>query len=210
MEQLAGLLGQYGFALLFAVGFLEYIGAPIASVPVLVVAGALSSMGGHPLPGIVLAAALGGLTADLVWFSVARWRGQGVVDKVCGLSSNPTACIIGVERRVRSVGPSYLLPAKFLPGAGNLVAAASGFACMRVATFVLMDGMGLLIWAAVYGGVGWVFADQVEQMIAWASSFTLWVVAGASVLIAAAGVWRIVKVHMHKAGHAAMLADDTP
>ena len=55
MEQLAFLLDQYGYALLFAVGFLEYVGAPIASVPVLLVAGALSAMGGPPLPGIVLA-----------------------------------------------------------------------------------------------------------------------------------------------------------
>ncbi len=210
MEQLALLLDQHGLALLFAVGFLEYIGAPIASVPVLVVAGALSSMGGPALHGIILAAALGGLTADLVWFSVARWRGRGIVDTACGLPSNPTACIIKVERRVRSVGLRYLLPAKFLPGAGNLVAAASGFACVRVAAFVLMDGIGLFIWATVYSAAGLIFADQVEHVIGWASSFTLWIVAGASALIAGAGAWRIAKVYMHRARHEAMRAGDPP
>jgi membrane protein DedA with SNARE-associated domain len=206
MEQLALLLDQYGYALLFVVGFLEYAGAPIASVPVLVVAGALSAMGGPPLPGIVLAAALGGLLGDLVWYSVARWRGQGIVDTVCALSSNPMACIIGVQKRLKAVGPRYLLPAKFLPGAGNLVAAASGFSCLRLRTFLLMDGLGLLIWASVYGGVGWLFSAQVESAIEWASSFTIWLVAAGSALIAGAATWRIAKVHMHKAAHEAMRA----
>ena len=208
MEQLALLLDQHGYALLFVVGFLEYVGAPIASVPVLVVAGALSAMGGPPLPGIVIAAALGGLIGDLVWYSVARWRGQGIVDTVCGLSSNPTACIIGVQRRVKAVGPRYLLPAKFLPGAGNLVAAASGFSCLRIGTFVLMDGLGLLIWATVYSGAGWLFSAQVESLIQWASSFTLWLVAAGSALIAGAAAWRVAKVHMHKAAHEGMLVSD--
>ena len=207
MEQLALLLERFGFALIFAVGFLEYVGAPIASVPVLVIAGALSAMGGPPLYGIVVAAALGGLTADLVWYGVARWRGPGLVNTVCGLSSNRTACVVGVERRVESVGPRYLVPAKFIPGAGNLVAAASGFAGVRLNRFLLFDGISLLIWASVYVGAGWIFASQVEGVIEWAGSFTLWIVAGGSALIAAAGTWRVAKTRMHKAHHQAMLAD---
>ena len=101
-----------------------------------------------------------------------------------------------------------MLPAKFLPGAGNLVAAASGFSCLRLRTFVLMDGLGLLVWASVYSGAGWLFSAQVEGVIEWASSFTMWLVAAGSALIAGAATWRVAKVHMHKAAHEAMLATD--
>jgi membrane protein DedA with SNARE-associated domain len=204
MEQLGLLLERFGYPLLFGVGFLEFAGAPIASVPILVIAGALAASGDVSVAGIVISAALGGLVGDLLWFGLARWRGQGLVDLVCGLSSNPMACVIGVERRVQAVGPRYLAPAKFIPGAGNLVAAASGFTNMRLRTFLLFDLVGLSIWSAVYTILGWIFAAQVGSVIEWASAFTLWIVAMVSGLIGAAAAWRVAKVWMHKRHHDAM------
>jgi membrane protein DedA with SNARE-associated domain len=206
MEELVVLLNRYGYGLLFGIGFLEFAGAPIASVPVLVVAGALASMGHPPYPGVVLSVALGGLIADLSWYAVARMGGAGIVDAVCGLSSNPMGCVLAVERRIRVVGPAYLLPAKFIPGAGNLVAAASGFAGVRLGKFILLDGIGLLAWATVYTGAGWVFAPQVEEVVGWSSGIAVWIGLAAAGLITGAGIWRYFKVRMHRAGHAAMRA----
>ncbi len=206
MEQLAVLLERYGYALLFAVGFLEYAGAPIASVPLLVVAGALAAAGGFPLPGIIAAAALGGLAADLIWYAAARVRGQGLVDAVCGLATNPMACVLGIEKRLRSIGPLYLLPSKFIPGVGNLAAAASGFAGIGLGKFVLLDGLALLVWAAVYSSAGWIFSAQVERVLEWASGFGLLILAVAAGLITGAGVWRFVKVRMHRPAHEAARA----
>ncbi|MFG1691046.1 DedA family protein [Gemmatimonadota bacterium] len=204
MEQLTLLLEQYGYPLLFGLGFLEFIGAPIASVPVLIVAGGLAASGGVSVPGIILSAALGGLLADSLWYGAARLRGRGLVDSVCGLSSNPMACVLTVERKVAAVGPAYLLPAKFIPGAGNLVAAASGLTGMTVGAFLVMDGLGVLAWATVYAGVGWIFSAQVDLAIEWATGFASWLVGGALVLIAVAGVWRFVKTHMHRGMHDSM------
>ena len=158
MEQLTLLLVQFGYPLLFGLGFLEFIGAPIASVPVLIVAGGLAASGDVSVPGIILAAALGGLLADSLWYGAARLRGRSLVDSVCGLSSNPMACVLTVERKVSAVGPVFLLPANFIPGAGNLVAAASGLTGMTVGAFLIMDGLGVLAWATVYAGVGWIFS----------------------------------------------------
>ncbi len=206
MEQLGLLLDEWGYLLLFCVGFLEFTGAPIASVPVLVLAGALAASGDASLPGIIASAALGGLFGDLTWYGLARWRGPGLVDIVCGLSSNPMACVLGVERRVQAVGPGFLVPAKFLPGAGNLVAAASGFAGVRLGTFALLDLMALLIWAGVYSTLGWLFAPQLQPILEWASAFTLWIVGLAAALIVGAGAWRMAKVRMHRERHEAMRA----
>jgi membrane protein DedA with SNARE-associated domain len=206
MEQLAILLERYGYGLIFAVGFLEYIGAPIASVPILVVAGALASMGILPLPGIIVAAAIGGLTSDLIWYTAARVRGRGLVDAVCGLSTNPMACVLGVEKRLASIGPVYLLPSKFLPGAANLAAVASGYAGIGLRKFIALDGMALLLWASAYSSAGWIFSAQVEGVIDWASGFTLLILFGAAGLIASAGVWRVLKVRMHRPHHEAARA----
>lgn len=203
MEQLALILERYGYALIFGVGFLEYIGAPIASVPILVVAGALASMGGLPLLGIIIAAALGGLVGDVIWYTAARLRGRGLVEAVCGLATNPLACVTVVERRLLSIGPRYLVPSKFLPGTGNLAAAASGFAGIDIRRFIVFDGIALLLWAAVYTVAGWIFSDRVERVIEWASGFTLLIVLGAAGLITSAGVWRFIKVRLHRPHHEA-------
>jgi len=201
MEQSTLVLEQYGYLLLFALGFFEFIGAPIAAVPVLIAAGGLAAAGGVSVPGIVVAVALGGLMADIAWYSAARFRGRGLVDTVCGLSSNPKACVTGVERRVASVGSWYLLPAKFIPGAGNMVAAASGFAPISLPSFLVLDSVGLLVWASAYTGLGWVFSAQVEQVIQWAGQSTIWLVTLAGLLIGGAGAWRVAKVRMHRVMH---------
>lgn len=204
MEHITLLLDQFGYPFLFAVGFLEFVGAPVVSVPVLVVAGAAAASGTLSLPGLVVAAALGGLVADLVWYGMARWRGRSLVDTACGLSSNPMACILKVEARVRSVGPIFLVPAKFLPGSGNLVAAASGFAGTGLGVFATLDALGLLIWGGVYGGAGWLFRERVEQVVDLASGATVWIVVGGVILVGLAGAWRIAKIAIHGERHRSM------
>jgi membrane protein DedA with SNARE-associated domain len=205
MEQLTLLFEQHGYFFLFGLGFLEFIGAPIAGVPMLIAAGGLAAAGGISIYGTIVAAAAGGFFADIIWYSTARWRGRGLVDSVCGLSSNPKACVLGVEKKLASLGPGYLLPAKFIPGVGNLVAAASGFAPVSFGAFLLLDGLGVLAWASVFSGLGWVFSAQVELAVSWAGQFVLWLVAGGGALMGAAGAWRVMKVRMHRAGHQTML-----
>jgi membrane protein DedA with SNARE-associated domain len=204
MEQITLLFEQHGYLVLFGIGFFEFIGAPVAGVPFLIAAGGLAAAGGISVPAAVLAAALGGYSADIAWYSAARLRGRGLVDTVCGLSSNPKACALGVEKRVASLGPWFLLSAKFVPGAGNLVAAASGFRGISLGAFLVLDGLGVLAWASAFTSLGWIFSSQVEQVVEWASQFTVWVVALAGVLIGAAGAWRVAKVRMHRVAHQAM------
>jgi len=204
MQTITLLFEQHGYLLLFGLGFVEFIGAPIAGVPLLIAAGGLAAAGGLSAPALILAAALGGFSADIVWYSAARLRGRGVVDTVCGLSSNPSACVLGVEKKLSSVGPWFLLPAKFIPGAGNLVAAASGFTPVSLAAFLILDGLGVLAWASVFTGLGWILSAQVEQGVQWASQFSIWLFALAGSLVGAAGAWRVAKVRMHRIGHQAM------
>jgi len=204
MEQITLLFEQHGYPLLFGLGFVEFIGAPIAGTPMLIAAGGLAAAGGLSGPAIILAAALGGFSADIFWYSAARIRGRGLVDTVCGLSSNPMACVLSVEQKVSSMGPWFLLPAKFIPGAGNLVAAASGLTPVSLGAFLVLDGLGVLAWASVFTGLGWIFSAQVGQVIQWASQFTAWLVALAGLLVGGAGAWRVLKVRMHRSMHQAM------
>ena len=205
MDLILNLLEDHGALVLFGVGVLEFIGAPIAAGPVLMVAGAMSGMGGLPLPTLVFAAALGGLLSDILWYFSARARGRGILDVVCGLSSNPSACVLGVEKRIRSAGPVYMVFSKLIPGVGNLAAAASGLAGIAFLRFAILDALSLLLWAGVYGGLGWVFFKEVELAVAWAQGIGRTAVLVAVGLIALAGLWRVLKVRMHRPHHAEAL-----
>ncbi len=152
METARVLLEGYGYWLLLGVGFAEFAGLPIASVPVLIVAGAAAAEGALSLPAAALMAAAGGLTADAGWFALSRWRGQRLVDTVCNLSSNPRSCVITIAGRVEMIGPALVLPSKFVPGTGNLVAASAGLTRLRPVVFLASDTVALALWATAYLG----------------------------------------------------------
>ena len=84
------------------------------------------------------------------------------------------------------------------------MAAASGLTGMGLGAFLIMDGLGVLAWATVYAGVGWIFSAQVDQVMQWASGLTVWLAGGGFLLIAGAGAWRFIKVRMHRSMHDSM------
>ncbi len=202
METLVQILDNYGYSLLFALGFAEYAGLPIASVPLLIASGALARAGGLSLPLIAVSAALGGVVADAAWFGLARWRGRSLVSAACALSSNRRACVLGVERRVRRLGNLYILSAKFIPGAGNLIAPAAGYGGIPARRFLLLDGAGLVAWAIAYAGAGWLFSDSVEGLIEIAVGYARWILWSFPLFIIGGAVWRYQKARLHRAGHA--------
>ena len=201
MDSLLLFLETYGYWLLLGVGFAEYAGLPIASVPVLIAGGALASSGGLSLPVVAASAAAGGLMADACWYGLARWKGQRLVGVACGLSSNPRACIGSVERKVGQVGSRYILLAKFLPGAGNLIAPAAGFAGVPIGRFLSLDAVALALWSVTYSGLGWVFSSQISSVIEVATGYSQWVLGLSVVLIGAFLVWRAVKASRHHHMH---------
>jgi membrane protein DedA with SNARE-associated domain len=159
---------------------------------------------------MIPAAAAGGLLADGVVFALVRWKGNAVIDAACGLSSNPSACVLMVESKIRRVGPGFILVSKLVPGAGNLVGPAAALASVPRGRFLLYDGLALLTWAAVYTSVGWVFSTQVEHAVAWVMGYarlTLPVALGA---IALSAGWRLVRVKRHAKAHARARDGDPP
>lgn len=206
MESLIEFVQQHGYWMLFAVGFAEFSGFPIVSVPVLVAVGGLSAQSGLSPVAAAGAAAAGGLLADAAWFALGRWQGHRLVGAACNLASNPRECVLGVESRVGRYGPKFILPSKFLPGVGNLLAPAAGFSGMGMGAFLAWDAMALLLWAGGYTAVGWIFAGEVQRALEVLFVYRRWVLTGAGVLIVAAGLWRWARSRLHEPMHRSELA----
>ena len=193
METLDAFLSSYGYWVFFAVGFAEFVGVPIVSVPVLIGGGALVASGTLGFWGVVVSVAAGGWLADLGWYTVGRRQGLWLIDVACRLSSNPTACVSTVRHRLSRLGTPYILFAKMLPGSGNLIAVAAGLAGFGFLPFILADAAALTLWAAIYTGTGWIFPDQVTPAIEWALMYNraAAVVLMLIVLAAARRLWQL-------------------
>lgn len=203
-ETIRAVIESHGVVIFFALGFAEFIGIPVASVPVLVTGGALARMAmGSVADSLVLvaAAAAGGLVADAILFGLTRWKGSVMVDAACGLTSNPSACVLYVTERVERVGPVFIVVGKLLPGVGNLIGPAAALAGVGLLPFLLGDVVALLLWASVYMAVGWLFSYQIEALLVALKGSLIWVVPVGVVVIGLAGLWRIWRVQVHTKLH---------
>ena len=203
METLDAFLSSYGYWVFFAVGFAEFVGVPIVSVPVLIGGGAMVASGTLGFGGVVVSVAAGGWLADLGWYSIGRRRGTWLIDVACGLSSNPMACVRTVKNRLSRMGTPYIVLAKMLPGAGNLIAVAAGLAGFGILPFILADAASLILWATIYTGMGWIFSDYVTAAIEWVMTYNRAVVVALTLILLAAA-WRLWKVRFHQEAHRRM------
>src|SRR3989442_316399 len=139
MHEVLQFLIRHGYAILFAVVFLEQAGLPIASVPVLLGVGALSAEGRFSTGAALLLALLASLTADVAWYELGRRRGYGVLRILCRISLEPDSCVKRTTGTFRRHGAGTLVVAKFVPGLGAIATPMAGLMGMSTARFLLVD-----------------------------------------------------------------------
>lgn len=147
MHSAMDFLLRHGYIVIFVAVFIEQIGLPIPSGPVLLAAGALA--GFHRLnlaPALALAAAAS-LICDSLWFTLGRRRGGSVLKFVCRVAIEPDTCVSKTHSAYLRYGPESLLISKFLPWFGTLGPPLAGMFNLAVWRFLLIDAGGALLWA---------------------------------------------------------------
>ena len=169
MDDLTQFLIRHGGLVLFAVVLAEQVGLPIPAVPVLLAAGALAGAGKMNLA----LAIVWGLTAcfigDLIWYYLGRYRGRQVLSLLCRISLEPDSCVRRTEDLFVRQGMRSLIIAKFIPGLGTITPALAGLFKVRIARFLLYDGAGASLWSLSYLAAGYLFSEELERMVAYAS-----------------------------------------
>lgn len=161
------LIAQYGLLLVFLNVLIEQLGIPVPAVPTMIVAGALASSGSRVwLADLVLVAVLASLLGDLVWYWAGRRFGAGVMRAICRISLSPDSCVKQSELRFQRWRGRVLLIAKFVPGLSTVAPPMVGAMGLRPATFLWLDGLGSLLWVGVSVGLGYLFAAQIDGMLA--------------------------------------------
>jgi membrane protein DedA with SNARE-associated domain len=164
MTHIIPFLLAHGYLVIFASVLLEFLGAPISSVPLLIAAGALGGLHRLSMLWLLVVAITASLIADLAWYQLGKWRGFAVLRFLCRISLEPDSCVRRTQDRFAQQGGRSLLVSKFIPGLGTAAAPLSGLLRMRLPQFVKWDAAGALLWAGSYLAAGYFFSHQLDRL----------------------------------------------
>ena len=174
MHRTIDFLLHHGYVVLLAWVFAEQVGLPLPAMPLLLAAGALAGTGRLSFFASLYCAILAALAADLVWYYLGRRKGIRVLQLLCKISLEPDSCVRRTEGIFAKQGARSLLLAKFLPGLSTVAPPLAGIFHMRLRRFLFYDGVGSLLWAGTFLGLGFVFSGQIEHVAEYLASFGGW------------------------------------
>jgi membrane protein DedA with SNARE-associated domain/rhodanese-related sulfurtransferase len=166
MTETTQFLVHYGAPIVFVAVFLEQMGLPLPAVPLLLAAGALSATGEFNLflgLGITVLACL---IADMFWFYLGRFRGHRVLTLLCRISLEPDSCVRRTQNVYTRYGLKGVVVAKFVPGLGTVAPPLAGMAGVGIGRFILVDGIGSLLYGGCFICLGYLFGDEIQRIAA--------------------------------------------
>lgn len=184
---------HHGYTIVLLTVFAEQIGLPVPSGPLLLAAGALAGL--HYLnPVLVLAIALAAsLLADSAWYVLGRRRGNSILRRVCQVSIEPEICVSQMHTVYYRYGAKSLLFCKFVPQLGTLGPPMAGMMGLPVASFLLLDAGGALIWSGAFMGLGWIFRAQIELLGIKLARLGTWLAIAIVFALAVYAAWKYIQ-----------------
>ena len=176
MSETLDFILRHGYSVLFAWMAAEQLGLPIPAIPLLLAAGALAGSQRLSLSLILLVSVVASLLADTLWYELGRRRGVPVLNFLCRISLEPDSCVRKTEQMFGRYGVRSLVVAKFIPGLSTAAPPLAGIFGMRLPRFLLFAGVGALLYAGTFAGIGYLFSAQLETMAGMALRLGEWAV----------------------------------
>jgi Uncharacterized membrane-associated protein len=171
MNETLQYLVKHGYIVLFASVLAQQLGVPLPSTPFIIAAGALAHCGQLSLGVSIFVAFSAALIADVVWFEIGRLRGIRVLQFLCRISLEPDYCVRRTENTFARYGAKTLIVGKIVPGISAVATPMAGVYGLARSRFLLFDGLGILLWIGTFQLLGYLFSDQLEDVVAYTSRF---------------------------------------
>ena len=166
MHDVGYLIHHYGLIVVFAAVLLEGLGLPLPAFAVVLVAAGSSYDQTHALPALVFLIAFGaGLAGDVFWFWAGRRYGYRLLGALCRISLSPDSCVQRTESLFVRWGSSTLLVARFVPGLSVVAQPLAGVVRRTWSSFLVYDGLGLVLWAGAATALGVMFSSAVDDVL---------------------------------------------
>jgi membrane protein DedA with SNARE-associated domain len=157
----------YGAPALGIVLLIAGLGVPLPATLLLLAGGAFVRQGMLDSQLALALALLGSVLGDSGSYCLGRCGGALVQKRVEGATWRRARATFERRGALAIVLTRFLLTPLALPT--NLIAGSSRYTFRR---FLALDTLGELVWIALYGGLGYLFADQWETLSDLSSSVT--------------------------------------
>ena len=155
---------RHGVLFVFLYVFADQLGIPVPAVPALLAMGALAAVGKLNFGLALLAAVVGSLIADTIWYALGRTRGSQVLRLLCKISLEPDSCVRRTENVFLRYGVRSLIVAKFVPGLSTVAPPLAGMVGVGLLRFTIYSALAALLWAGTWGALGYLAGDALKQV----------------------------------------------
>ncbi|MDD5228035.1 MAG: DedA family protein [Methylococcales bacterium] len=156
MNEINALISQYGqwFYLL------TFIWAALEGETFLLFAGFAAQRGYLNIEALFLAAWLGSLCGDQLFF----WAGRCFGIRILTRSPTLKARIDRVMGWLERYAIVFILSYRFMYGVRNVSSIAIGMSKLRWQTFAFWNAVAAMIWAMAFSGFGYFFGDVIDRL----------------------------------------------
>jgi undecaprenyl-diphosphatase len=163
-DTLNSLLGHYGYAFLFVIVGLESLGVPLPGETALVTAAAYAALGHLDIRLVVVTAAAAAIAGDSGGYWIGREGGLALVRRwgrrIHVNEHHLTMAHAFFERH----GGKTVFIGRFVAILRTWAAILAGVAHMPYGEFFLYNATGGIVWAVVFGTLGYVFGRNLPRL----------------------------------------------
>ncbi|HEY3876459.1 MAG TPA: DedA family protein [Candidatus Kapabacteria bacterium] len=161
-------LVNYGYAIVFIAIMVESMGVPFPGETMLLVASAYAaSTGALNIVGVIGAAAGGAVTGDSLGYWIGREGGRRLIrkyGKFVGLTEDRYQ---KAQDYLKRHGGKAVFFGRFVSIARTWIAVLVGAHHLNYLQFLLYNVMGGVVWATLYGSLGYAFGSNLPLLETW-------------------------------------------
>ena len=184
-HHLTRLLQTYTYPMLVLLVLLESIGIPLPGEIALVTAAAYASLGHISIYIVIILAAICAIVGGILGYWIGIKGGLPFVAHYGGYIGVRKAHIDRAHAFFEKNGAKTILFGRFIALLRTWAAIIAGAACMSFTTFVTYNTLGSIIWAIVFGWLGYYFGRDLPLLESYISraSFGLLIALAVGILV---------------------------
>lgn len=177
------LLGRYGYLAVFVAIFLEGVGIPAPGQTLLVAGAVLAARGQLSLAALLATAFAASASGTLAGWAIGVSGGRRLLARFAGQR------LAQIEGLFARFGGGVVAFGRFVDGARQLAGLAAGSLGMPLASFLLWNTLGALLWVVFWGAGSWAFTRDFHVIAAAAHRARWPLIATAAILAAGVLAW---------------------
>ncbi len=189
-HHLTRLLQSYTYPVLLLLVMLESLGIPLPGEIALVTAAAYASFGHVSIYVVIILAALGAIIGGILGYMIGLKGGLPLIVHYGGYIGVKREHIARAHAFFEKHGAKTILFGRFIALLRTWAAIIAGAAAMSFTTFVTYNTLGSVIWAVVFGWLGYYFGRDLPVLETYLSHVSSILVVGLAIAVVGYFVWR--------------------